>query len=353
MPESIPIKYQTERTKLNKLKLLEDVSLQAFNSFGIDIHADQFISLYDAGQCPEVMDILRAKTSTDYLILGGGSNLLFTHDFHGVVLDVNIKGRKFISEDMEYCYVEAQAGENWHDFVLWTIEQGYAGLENLSLIPGTVGAAPMQNIGAYGVELADRFHTLKALDLKTGNIETFDLEACEFDYRHSYFKEKLGRYLILSVIFKLPKQADWKTDYAGVREALVNQEVTGKAISDAIIQIRQSKLPDPNVLGNAGSFFKNPILSKQQYDVLKGNYENLPAYTHGDAYKTSAAWLIDQCGWKGKRQGNAGVYDKHALILINATGKATGAEIWQLAQDIMASVMDKFGVQLEPEPRVL
>jgi UDP-N-acetylmuramate dehydrogenase len=338
---------------LNKLKLLEDVSLQTVNSFGINVTASRFVSLDAIEQCPELVDMLDAKAPADYLLLGGGSNLLFTQDFQGTVLDVNIKGKQLVSEDSENHYVEAHAGENWHEFVLWTIDQGYAGLENLSLIPGTVGAAPMQNIGAYGVELADRFHTLKALDLETGNIDTFDLNACEFEYRHSYFKENLGRYLILSVIFKLPKQAEWKTDYAGVREALANQTLTAKTISDAVIQIRQSKLPDPNVLGNAGSFFKNPILNTQQYDALKAVYENLPAYAHGDAYKTSAAWLIDQCGWKGKTQGNAGVYDKHALILINATGNASGAEIWQLAQDIMASVNDKFGVQLEPEPRVL
>lgn len=341
------------KIKLNKLQTIENMSLKTANSFGIDVKASQFLSLQHIDQCSELYAHLQSSSTNEHLILGGGSNLLFTQDFHGIVIRVDTQGKKCISEDTQHHYIEAQAGENWHEFVLWTIEQGYAGLENLSLIPGTVGAAPMQNIGAYGVELADRFLSLKALDLATGHIETFDLDACEFAYRHSYFKENLGRYLILSVVFKLPRQPVWKTDYAGVREALANKPVTAKAISDAVIQIRQSKLPDPSVLGNAGSFFKNPILNKQQHDALKADYENLPAYAHGDAYKASAAWLIDQCGWKGKTQGNAGVYEKHALILTNATGNASGAEIWQLAQDIMVSVKDKFGVQLEPEPRIL
>jgi UDP-N-acetylmuramate dehydrogenase len=335
------------------MTIKQQVSLKALNTFGVDVNAHAFIELRSQADIMALTAWQHDNPTIPLLMIGGGSNLLFTQDFAGCAVLINTRGKTLLDDDEHHHYIEAQAGENWHELVRWTIEQGYSGLENLSLIPGTVGAAPMQNIGAYGVELADRFHSLNALDLETGTIKTFDLAACDFAYRHSYFKQNLGRYLILSVVFKLPKQAEWKTDYAGVREALANKPVNAKNISDAIIQIRQSKLPDPNTLGNAGSFFKNPIISKQQYDALNAEYENLPAYPHGEAYKTSAAWLIDQCGWKGKTQGNAGVYEKHALILTNASGTATGAEIWQLAQDIMASVNDKFGIQLEPEPRIL
>lgn len=337
------------------MQIISQQSLKAFNSFAVDATSRYFAEIKQPEDVNALLEWRATHEQASLLLLGGGSNLLFTQDFSGLTALINLQGKSLIDEDHHAYYVQAAAGENWHDFVCWTINEGYAGLENLSLIPGTVGAAPIQNIGAYGVELKDRFHCLQAIDLQSGEEKTFSLDACEFAYRDSLFKSKLGRYLITSVTFCLPKQAAWKTDYAGIREALAGKALSSQSISEAVIAIRQSKLPSPTQLGNAGSFFKNPILTKHDWEKLKNDFEQLPGYlqTDGEHYKTSAAWLIDQCGWKGKQQAGAGVYEKHALILTNATGKASGEAIWSLAQTIMQSVFDKYGVQLEPEPRIL
>lgn len=334
------------------MKIKTNVSLQAHNSFGIDVSTQYFTAIHQPNQIAPVLDWIDAHERA-FIFIGGGSNILFTDDYAGLAVLIKTQGKQLVDEDAEHYFVEAQAGENWHNFVRWTIEQGYAGLENLSLIPGTVGAAPMQNIGAYGVELADRFHSLKAVHIATGKQQVFDKAACDFGYRHSFFKANLDQYIIQSVTFQLPKKAEWKINYAGLADALKKKPLTAKRISDTIINIRQSKLPDPTTIGNAGSFFKNPILSNAKVQSLTEKHPTIPTYPQANNhYKTSAAWLIEQCGWKGKNIGQAGVYPKHALVLTNLD-HATGSDIWHLAEKIMQSVYEQFGVKLEPEPRVV
>lgn len=335
------------------MKIYEHYPLKALNTFGIAAQARYFCSLRTLGGLKSVMLWRREHPELPVLFLGGGSNMLFLEDYPGMVVQVALQERSVIAEDKNYVYVRAGAGENWHKFVSWTLEQGYTGLENLSLIPGTVGAAPMQNIGAYGVELKDHFYELDALDWRTAELRKFSLEDCAFGYRDSYFKSvEPGRWLIAAVTFRLPKKPVWKTDYSGLSEQLVGKTLDAPTISAAIIALRQSKLPDPTVLGNAGSFFKNPLVTSKQFANLKAVYPNCPAWPQGEEVKLSAGWLIDQCGWKGKRLGDAGTYEKHALVLVNY-GQATGAEIWQFAQQIVDSVEEKFGVGLEPEPNLI
>lgn len=341
------------RATMRRMKIYEHYPLKALNTFGIAAHAHYFCILRTLGGLKSVMLWRREHPELPVLFLGGGSNMLFVEDFVGLVVQVCLEERRVLAEDQEYVYLRAGAGENWHKFVQWTIEQGYAGLENLSLIPGTVGAAPLQNIGAYGVELKDYFYELDALDWRTAELRKFSLADCAFGYRDSHFKSvEPGRWLIAAVTFRLPKQPIWKIDYAGVAEQLVGKALDARTISAAIIALRQSKLPDPAVIGNAGSFFKNPLVTAEQFTVLKATYPNCPGWPQGLLVKLSAGWLIDQCGWKGKRSGGAGTYEKHALVLVNH-GHATGAEIWQLAQGIIASVQEKFGVSLEAEPNVM
>ncbi len=338
------------------MQIQENYSLKALNSFGIDVSARFFTKI----NAPEDVDALiqwRAEhTDTPCLLLGGGSNMLFRSGYDGLVVLINLKGRTQVSEDDDAYYVQAAGGENWHEFVRWTIDQGYAGLENLSLIPGTVGAAPMQNIGAYGVELADRMQSLQAVDLLTGEHREFSVEDCQFAYRDSFFKsQQPDRWLIIAVTFRLPKQAQWITAYAGVDSAIAGQEPSARLISDTVIALRQSKLPDPKVIGNAGSFFKNPIMPIEQWHELKARFESIPGYPvagNNGLIKTSAGWLIDQCEWKAFRDGDAGVYEKHALVLVNH-GDASGAEVWAVAERIQKSVEERFGVWLEAEPRVI
>ncbi|MEZ5535989.1 MAG: UDP-N-acetylmuramate dehydrogenase [Thiolinea sp.] len=336
------------------MKIYENYPLKNLHTLGVDVRARYFCRLSKLGGLKSVMQWQREHADLPVLLLGGGSNMLFLDDYPGLVVQVCIAERKVLGEDGEYVYIRAGAGENWHDFVRWTIAQGYAGLENLSLIPGTVGAAPMQNIGAYGVELKDCFYSLQALDWRTAELREFDREACQFSYRDSFFKSvEPGRWLIASVTFRLPLTPEWKMDYAGVWEALAGQEPSAERVSDAVINIRRSKLPDPAVLGNAGSFFKNPVLSAEQWQQLREKFTDLPGWPQDDGMvKTSAGWLIDQCGWKGQRDGDAGTYDKHALILVNH-GSASGAELWAFAQRIIESVEKQFGVTLEPEPRLI
>ena len=338
---------------MHHMEFNKNASLKALNTFGVNASAKYLSNIRNI---QDIEALFEWKTNNDLpnLILGGGSNLLFINDYEGLVAKVDLLGKDIAGEDDDAFYVSAAGGENWHDFVLWTIEQGFAGLENLSLIPGCVGAAPIQNIGAYGVEIADTFHSLQTVNLENGDIQEFNKELCQFGYRESFFKSQtLDKLLITSVTFRLPKQPNWKIDYSGLNDELKDQELSSKIISQAVIRQRQSKLPDPAVIGNAGSFFKNPVMSSAQWMGLKSNYETIPGFTQTNGeMKISAGWLVDQAGWKGFRAGDAGVSDKHALVLVNHAN-ATGAELWQVAEDIMASVEDKFGVRLEPEPRVI
>lgn len=335
------------------MKIKNNHSLKKYNSFGIDINSRYFAMIKNDADIDELL-AWRKQSDQELLLVGGGSNMLFKNDFQGLTAIIETKGIEIVREDNEYTYVKATAGEIWHQFVRWTVESGYAGLENLSLIPGTVGAAPMQNIGAYGVELADCFDELEAVELATGNIKTFNKQACQFDYRDSYFKSTaFGEYLIKNITVKLSKNPQWKINYAGLKNSLAGQELNALNISDAVIALRQSKLPDPAIIGNAGSFFKNPIISQAQWENIKQSHPTLSGYLqkNGDI-KISAAWLIDQCGWKGKQQGDAGVYKKHALVLVNY-GDASGEDVWSLAENIITSVNKRFGIRLEAEPRLI
>jgi UDP-N-acetylmuramate dehydrogenase len=336
------------------MQIREHYSLKSLNTFGLEATARYFCPLHKLSGVRTIMAWQQEHSDLSVLFLGGGSNMLFVDNYPGLVARVRLETLEVLGQDDTYHYVRAGAGNNWHEFVRWTIDQGFAGLENLSLIPGTVGAAPMQNIGAYGVELKDHVYEVQALDWRTGEIRDFSVDECRFAYRDSYFKSvEPDRWLIVAVVFRLPRQPRWKVEYAGVKEWLEGKVLDARTISDAIIAIRQSKLPDPTQIGNAGSFFKNPLISKTAWEALKDSHPGLPGWEQEDGWvKTSAGWLIDQCGWKGKREGDAGTFDKHALVLVNH-GNATGAQIWAFAQDIIASVQDRFGITLEPEPRVI
>ena len=330
-----------------------DFPLKPFNTFGIDARAKAYLPVTSPDMLMHVRnDLFLARLPR--LILGGGSNLLLTGDFPGLVLHIQMTGVQVVSEDSEAVYVKAAAGENWHGFVQWTLQQGLGGLENLSLIPGYVGAAPIQNIGAYGVELKDRFHSLTAFNFDTGEVFTLDRAACRFGYRDSIFKhEYRENAVVLDVTFALPKQWQPNTQYGDVAQELEARGITAPAplhVSEAVVAIRTRKLPDPAVIGNAGSFFKNPIVSRELRDALMERYPQLVSYLQADGnYKLAAGWLIDQSGWKGKSRGAAGVYEKQALVLVNRGG-ATGREIADLANAIQEDVLARFGVRLEPEP---
>ena len=336
------------------MEMNKNVSLKDLNTFGVNSSA-KYLSHIRNLQDIEALFEWKSRNDCPNLLLGGGSNLLFKNDYDGLVAKVALMGKDIANEDDDAVYVSAAGGENWHEFVQWTIQQGFAGLENLSLIPGCVGAAPIQNIGAYGVEISNTFHSLQTVNLDNGDIQEFNKEQCQFGYRESFFKSQtLDKLLITSVTFRLPKKPEWHINYAGLREALAGEMLSADVISKAVISERQKKLPDPSKLGNAGSFFKNPVLANADWEILKEKFEGLPGFPQAnkDSVKTSAGWLIDQAGWKGHRAGDAGVSDQHALVLVNH-GQATGEQLWQVATDIMNSVEDKFGVRLEPEPRVI
>lgn len=342
----------------------KNTSLKNYNSFGIEVKAAHFASFTCA---EELKTLLLAQQEfitapKNILILGGGSNLLFTDDFDGLVLKNEIKGIEIYEEDDKHVYVKAGAGESWHKFVLFCLANNLAGAENLALIPGSVGAAPMQNIGAYGVELKEVFYKLDALHLATLEMKTFDKEACAFGYRESVFKNKFkNQFAICYVYFKLNKVPVYNISYGAIAEALKNDfanEVSIQNIASAVIKIRQSKLPDPKFIGNAGSFFKNPEVGADQYQQLKNKFENLVAFALPNGnYKLAAGWLIEQCGpvpgisWKGFRDGDAGCYPLQALVLVNY-GTASGKEIFSLAKEIRKSVEEKFGVRLDMEVNV-
>ena len=290
------------------------------------------------------------------LILGGGSNLLFTQDFAGIVILNQIKGIEIISEDMDQVLIKSGAGENWHEFVLYCVDNGYSGVENLSLIPGSVGASPMQNIGAYGVEIKDVFHSLEAFHIESGEVKIFNNEECKFGYRESVFKNIYkNQYIITSVTFQLSKKPIFKTSYGAIKaelESMGVKELSIKKISEAVINIRSSKLPNPKEIGNAGSFFKNPVISKQQFDELKLKFPEIANYPlpNGDV-KIAAGWLIDSLGWKGKRIGDYGVHKNQALVLVNY-GESKGSDIYDLSTNILDSVKQNFGIELEREVNI-
>ncbi|GAB5522184.1 MAG: UDP-N-acetylmuramate dehydrogenase [Roseivirga sp.] len=337
------------------IEIKQNVSLKPFNTFGLEAAAASF---YEFTNIEALKKVLAARDkSQPLLILGGGSNMLLTQDFDGLVLKNGLRGIEKIKEDEDHIWIQVMAGENWHQFVLHCIEKQWAGVENLSLIPGTVGAAPMQNIGAYGVEIKHVFESLQAVEIASGEVHNFDNQTCEFGYRESIFKKAAkGKYVIASVTFRLNKVPVFNTSYGAIQDTLKDmgvEKLTLKAVSDAVISIRQSKLPDPEEIGNAGSFFKNPTIDKFDYEGLKAEFGSVPGYKQpNDMVKVPAAWLIEQAGWKGKTFGQIGVHKNQPLVLVNY-GEGKGADIRNLAFEIQASVADKFGIELTPEVNII
>lgn len=329
-------------------------SLKAFNTLGLEASAAEIHPLHSP---EDVLAWHQSATHQDQatLVLGGGSNVVFVDDFPGSVGIVSLRGIEHLGSDAEYHYAQAGGGVDWHELVRWTLDAGLPGLENLSLIPGSVGAAPMQNIGAYGVELHERFESLEAIDLQSDERCLFEPGDCRFGYRDSRFKSEPDRWVITRVLLRLPRRWEPVIEYAGLREELEAMGVGDPSagdISEAVCRIRRRKLPDPRRLGNVGSFFKNPVVSRPTLEMLQAEVPTLPHWTVAGGFKLSAAWLIEQCGWKGHRAGDAGVHDDHALVLVNH-GAASGAEIWALARAIRDSVFERFGIELEPEPRII
>ena len=337
------------------MQIENNKSLKNYNTFGIDTVAKHFVSISSED---ELIKILQNSSFPERFILGGGSNILLTKEIDALVIHIHLKGIIPVFEDENFVHIKAMAGENWHEFVLFCLSKNYGGIENLSLIPGNVGTAPIQNIGAYGVELKDVFVNCEAVSIENQSIKTFDLNECEFDYRSSIFKTKeKGKYIITSVTFKLSKKNHLlKTEYGSIGEELKKMEINNPTIQDvskAVIAIRQSKLPDPKELGNSGSFFKNPVIDKISFEKFHSKYPEAPFYkVSEDSYKIPAGWLIEQSGLKGKRFGDAGVHEKQALVLVNY-GNATGKEILDLAYLVQKTVKETFGIDIEPEVNVI
>jgi len=332
------------------MKINQHTSLLPYNTFGIDVNADFFIE-YDSAA--DLQDVLRLDIvkKNKLLHIGSGSNLLFLKDFNGIILHSGIHSINVINEDADSVFLEVGSSMVWDDFVAYCVDNGWGGAENLSLIPGETGASAVQNIGAYGVEVQDLIVRVNAVEIETTDFKTFTKEECRYGYRDSIFKNELkGKYIITTILFRLMKKPVFKLNYQRLEEeVLKNGEVNLENIRQTIIQIRQSKLPDTKITGNAGSFFMNPVISKEQFNSLQSSYPQIPHYFDSETKeKIPAAWLIDQCGWKGKHIGNAGVHEKQALVLVNLGG-ATGAEIVYLAQQIQKSVKEKFGIELTPE----
>lgn len=326
--------------------------LTGFNTFGLRARAARLVYVSDADHARALVNEAD-WARTPRLVLGGGSNVVLTGDFAGTVLKVDLPGRRLLRTEADAWIVEAGAGENWHDFVRWTLAQGWPGLENLSLIPGTVGAAPIQNIGAYGLEIVDRFDSLDAIDLDTGACRSFHAHDCAFGYRDSVFKRQPGKWLVTAVRFRLPRPWQGVTRYADVARELEARGIGAPSaldISDAVIAIRRRKLPDPAEIGNAGSFFKNPVVAAEACARLLAAHPALPHYPQPDgSEKLAAGWLIEQAGWKGRDLGPVGCYERQALVLVNRGG-ANGADVRRIAEAIMTDVERAFGVRLEPEP---
>ena len=336
------------------MNIQENISLLPYNTFGIDKKAKYFVQAASEKNIKSVL-LETKKLNLPLIVLGGGSNILLTKDLKAIVLKIELKGIKVIEENEDNILVEVGAGENWHDFVLHCIGKGWAGVENLSLIPGTVGASPMQNIGAYGVEIKEVFQQLTAIHRESLEEKTFDWNACRFGYRESVFKNELkDQFIICRVVFKLSKRPVFHTEYGAIKETLEKMGATVlniKHISDAVIKIRQSKLPDPKIIGNAGSFFKNPTLSLSSYALLKQDYPTIPGFPNKEGIKVPAAWLIEQTGWKGKTFGKIGVHIKQPLVLVNYGG-SEGEDIKLLSQRIQESIKAKFGIELHPEVNI-
>lgn len=337
------------------MEILKNHSLKAFNTFGIDVKAREFAVVNNMDQ---LIDLVKKTPKSDLFILGGGSNMLLTQDVNRLVIQLNLKGISVVQNQESYVIVEAMAGEIWHEFVLFTLKNNFGGLENLSLIPGNVGTSPMQNIGAYGREIKDTFYSCKALNLDTFEIEVFDHSQCKFGYRESVFKNELkGKYIIISVQFKLTKENHpLYIDYGAIKNELEKMDISNPSIQDvsqAVIQIRESKLPNPKEIGNSGSFFKNPVISKTQFHTLLQKYPEMPHYEVSETeVKIPAGWLIEQAGFKGKRFGDAGVHKNQALVLVNY-GKASGLEIVNLAHQIQAKVNELYQINIIPEVNII
>ena len=349
-----PISMPAERVDMGGYTLIEHAPLVARNTLRVAARASLLAEIRDASKLPELLDFPAVRQGP-VLVLGEGSNVLFTGDFDGTVLVMSTRGVQ-VESDGDSARIAVAAGERWDDFVRWTLGQGYAGLENLILIPGTVGAAPIQNIGAYGVEVAEFIESVEAWDIRQRCVVTLDHATCAFGYRDSLFKREPGRYIITAVRFALPRRRPLRTDYAGIAEQLARMGVDKPApfhVAEAVVHLRTRKLPDPAVIGNAGSFFKNPIVDVALADALKHEHPALAVWPQSDGRsKISAAWLIEAAGFKGMREGDAGISNRHALVLVNH-GKATGPQLWALAQQVMLGVREKFGVALEPEPVVI
>lgn len=337
------------------MNIVPQQSLKKYNTFGIEASATEFCEVNSPEQLTEVLQENKEKK---LFILGGGSNMLLTQNIDALVLHINNKGIEVIKEDGDFVWVKGNAGEVWHEFVMHCIQNNYGGIENLSLIPGNVGATPIQNIGAYGVEIKDTFVSCDAMNIQTQEITTFDKNACQFGYRESIFKGALkNQYVILSVVFKLTKNNHkLNTSYGAIDAELEKMGIENPTIQDvskAVIAIRESKLPNPKELGNSGSFFKNPIVPIEIYEKAKANYPEMPHYPVSETkVKVPAGWLIEQAGFKGKRFGDAGIHTKQALVLVNY-GNATGSEIWAVAQNVQNTVKDKFGIEIEAEVNVI
>lgn len=337
------------------MNIQEHISLKPYNSFGLEAKARFFVEVTGLVQLQKVLEL---EAYPKKFILGGGSNMLLTKDINALVIHIAMKGIQVVEQDERYVEVKAMAGENWHDLVLWCLDRDYGGLENLSLIPGQVGTAPIQNIGAYGIELKDVLVSCEAMEVKTGELLAFDAQDCQFGYRDSLFKQGgKDKYIISSVTLRLSrKDHRLHTGYGAIEDELRKRGIvypTIRDISDVVIAIRSQKLPDPKELGNSGSFFKNPVVPKKRFDKLQKQHPEIPFYElDGELFKIPAAWLIEQCGFKGKRFGDAGVHEKQALVLVNYGG-ASGKEILELAQKIQGEVKRSFGLELQPEVNII
>ena len=337
------------------MEIQTNFSLKSHNTFGIEASAKQFVAVHDT---TELRMVLQQNKSEKKFILGGGSNMLLTKDLDALVIHVDLKGKKIIKEDEDFAWVESQAGENWHEFVLWTIDQNLGGLENMSLIPGNVGTTPVQNIGAYGTEIKDTFDSCEAMTIENQEMKMFTKAQCHFGYRESVFKnEAKDQYVITSVVFKLTKRNHKiNISYGDISGELAKNNITNpdlKDVSNAVIAIRQSKLPDPRELGNSGSFFKNPILKKSEFEKIHQKFPEMKYYEVSETeVKVPAGWLIEQAGFKGKRFGDAGIHKNQALVLVNY-GNATGQEILEISKNIQKTIFQTFGIHIEAEVNVI
>ncbi|WPR72957.1 UDP-N-acetylmuramate dehydrogenase [Flavobacterium sp. NG2] len=337
------------------MEILQQFSLKNYNTFGIEAKAKQFVAVHSID---ELKTILAQHKDEKKFILGGGSNMLLTQDIDALVIHIDLKGKKVIEENEDHVFIECQAGENWHEFVLWTIEQDFGGLENMSLIPGNVGTTPVQNIGAYGAEIKDSFISCDAININNQEKRTFVKDECKFGYRESIFKNEVkDQFIITSVVFKLTKRNHKiNTSYGDISAELAKNNITNptiKDVSNAVIAIRRSKLPDPKELGNSGSFFKNPIVPKVDFEKIQQKFPEMKYYDISPTeVKVPAGWLIEQAGFKGKRFGDAGIHKNQALVLVNY-GNATGQEILAVSKDVQQTIFETFGIQIEAEVNVI